>query len=226
MHATSEEVSDTTRRLAQFEATVENAKAQLSRSLHDDLGGLLVSAVMDSAWAEQHVIDNPQVRERLARVRTSLAAAIDLKRSVIEALRPSLLENFGLIATLRWYHKHNCEQARIACSETYPDEEPPFTPDASTALFRIAQEGLTTVMRHKSAKHAHLGLCIEGARLCLQINHDGEVLTAERRDEADRLSQWLVEHRVRALGGLVSMANPATGGMHLRVEVPLRNVLV
>src|SRR5580693_1837257 len=57
-------LSETTRRLAYFEATTEKEKARLSRALHDELGGLLVAAAMDTSWAEQHLVDNPSGRDR------------------------------------------------------------------------------------------------------------------------------------------------------------------
>jgi signal transduction histidine kinase len=225
-HSYDENRSDTTTQLARFEAATEKAKTQLSRSLHDDLGGLLVSAIMDTAWAEQHLVDCPDVRDRLRRVRDSLAAAVDLKRTMIENLRPSLLENFGLIAALRWYHKHNCRLAAISCSENYPAEEPPFTPEAATSLFRIVQEALTLTTSGKSVKNAHLGLRISHDTLCIQITHDGEATPPERRNEADRLAVWLLEHRIHALGGVLHIANPAAGGMKLGADIPLRNLLV
>jgi signal transduction histidine kinase len=227
MHSQSrQEFSDTTTQLARFEAHAEVSKTHLTRVLHDDFGGLLVAAIMDTAWAEQHLIDCPKIRERLSRVRECLAAAIDLKRNMIESLRPSLLENFGLFAALRWYHKHNCESAGISCTEAYPDEEPPFTDEASTALFRIVQEGLANVSRHKSAKNAHLDVHVDNAELSILVEHDGDILTIDRMDSEDHLSKWLLGHRVAALGGNVTFMHPAAGGMTLRAQIPLRNVLV
>lgn len=224
--ALRETKSDTTRMLALFETTAEEVKTRLSRALHDDLGGLLVAAVMDSAWAEQHLSGNQHVRERLGRIRESLAAAIDLKRKMIEDLRPSLLENFGLFAALRWHHKHYCAEAALRCSESYPEEEPSLAPSASTTLFRIVQEALTAVTRQSSAKSAHLGIELSQHELSIHVHHDGDVLSAKEREEADLVSFWLIEHRVRALGGKVSIVNPQTGGMKLCADIPLERIVL
>ncbi len=79
----------------------EREKAVLARELHDELGGLLVGARMDISWAEQHLAgDDPGVKERLRRVQQSLSAGVDLKRRIIEELRPTLLDNVGLFAAL------------------------------------------------------------------------------------------------------------------------------
>ena len=87
-----------------IQGVMEHQKAVLARDLHDELGGLLVGAVMDLAWAEQHMSAPPaELKQKLVRARQTLAAAIDMKRKLIEELRPTLLDNVGLFAALRWY---------------------------------------------------------------------------------------------------------------------------
>jgi signal transduction histidine kinase len=218
--------SETTKRLARLEFNAEQEKISLSRALHDDLGGLLVAAVMDIAWAEQHLDGNPDIRKRLGRIRDNLASAIALKRDMIENLHPSLLENFGLFATLRWYHKQNCNEAALKWTEAYPENEPSLSSQAAIALFRIIQEALAMITRQPSAKSAHLGFEIAKGEICIQLRHDGDILSAEQRDEADLYSFWLIEHRVRALGGKVIVANPTDGGMTLRAEIPLHHIMM
>jgi len=107
----------------------EREKAVLARELHDELGGLLVGARMDLSWAEQHLArDDPDMKQRLHRRAASLSAGVDLKRRIIEELRPTLLDNVGLFAALRWQLKETCGSAGLRCTEVYPDEEPKFTP--------------------------------------------------------------------------------------------------
>ena len=75
--------------IAHIQGVMELQKAALARELHDELGGLLVGAVMDLAWAEQHMSAPPtELRQKLVRARQTLASAIDLKRKLIEDLRP------------------------------------------------------------------------------------------------------------------------------------------
>jgi signal transduction histidine kinase len=214
-----------TRRLAYFEAGAEKEKIRISRALHDDLGGLLVAAAMDTAWAEQHLSDNPAVHERLKRIRVGLAGAIDLKRKLLEEIRPTLLENFGLVAALRWYHEHNCQSARLACTSEYPDEELDFSAPASNVLFRVVEEALALARRQPSAQSAHLRINTATGELCVQVSHDGDVLDERQRDEADEVSIWIIEQRLSALGGQVSVSHPATGGMLLEARVPLGRVV-
>ena len=96
--------------------------------------------------------DDPDLKLRLNRVQQNLAAGVDLKRRIIEELRPTLLDNVGLFAALRWQMKETCGSAGLKCSESYPDEEPRFKSEASIALFRIAQEAFSNILKHSAAQ--------------------------------------------------------------------------
>src|SRR6202012_694027 len=115
------EVEARTRELVELSTHLQNVaereKASLARELHDELGGLLVGARMDISWAEQHltagVVD---MKQRLNRVQQNLSGGIDLKRRIIEELRPTLLDNVGFIAALRWQLKESCARAGFKCN--------------------------------------------------------------------------------------------------------------
>ena len=129
---------------------MEHQRALLARELHDELGGLLVGAVMDVAWAEQHLSAPPaELRQKLTRARQTLAAAIDLKRKLIEELRPTLLDNVGLFAALRWHVQSACNSAGLVVNIRVPEQERRFLPNISIALFRIVQEALAVIMARK-----------------------------------------------------------------------------
>ena len=75
----------------------EQEKSALSRELHDELGGLLVAARMDLSWLQQRLpTSDPNIEQRFKRIHESLSAGVDLKRRVVEELRPTLLDNMGL----------------------------------------------------------------------------------------------------------------------------------
>src|SRR6266403_847202 len=81
----------------------EQEKSALSRELHDELGGLLVAARMDLSWLQQRLpTSDPAIDQRFKRIHDSLSAGVDLKRRVVEELRPTLLDNMGLFTALRW----------------------------------------------------------------------------------------------------------------------------
>ena len=206
----------------------EREKAVLARELHDELGGLLVGARMDISWAELHLAgDNPELKQRLHRVQQNLSAGVDLKRRIIEELRPTLLDNVGLFAALRWQLKETCGGAGLKCTEVYPDEEPTFTSEAAIALFRIAQEAFTNILKHSAAKSVDitLDMDMDEDAIVMQISDDGRGIPAGRLTAVGSHGLASMRHRVRALGGRLEMRSPPSGGTILLVRIPAINAL-
>ncbi len=225
-----QEVEERTRDLVELsthlQSVSEREKASLARELHDELGGLLVGARMDISWAEQHLtINDPDLKLRLNRVQQNLAAGVDLKRRIIEELRPTLLDNVGLFAALRWQMKETCAAAGLICSQSYPDEEPRFKSEASIALFRIAQEAFSNILKHSRAKTADLSLDMDDETLLMRIADDGIGMPADRFMAIGSHGLASMRHRVRALGGRLDVRKPASGGTLLVVQIPLANAL-
>ena len=161
-----QQVDERTRELTalstHLQGVSEQEKSALSRELHDELGGLLVAARMDLSWLQQRLpTSDPAIEQRFRRIHESLSAGVDLKRRVVEELRPTLLDNMGLFAALRWQFKETCRRAGLSCTETIPDSELKFSPDAAIGVFRIAQEALTNILKHAEAKSADLVIGIE-----------------------------------------------------------------
>jgi signal transduction histidine kinase len=202
----------------------EREKAALARELHDELGGLLVGARMDISWAEQRLADkDPDLKQRLHRVQQNLSAGVDLKRRIIEELRPTLLDNVGLFAALRWQLKETCGSAGLKCVELFPEEEPKFTSAAAIALFRIAQEAFTNIVKHSAAKSMDIALDMDGDAIVMQISDDGRGIPAGSLNAIGSHGLASMRHRVRALGGRLDIRSPASGGTTLLVRIPAGN---
>ena len=224
------EVEERTRELVELSTHLqdvsEREKAKLARELHDELGALLVSARMDISRVEQNLErDETDIRLRLARVQHNLAAGVDLKRRIIEELRPTLLDNVGLFAALRWQMKETCRNAALKCTEDYPQEEPKFTAEASIALYRVAQEALTNILKHSGAKAVDIALEIDAEEILLRIADDGRGIPASRLSATGSHGMASMRHRVRALGGSFAVSNPASGGTLIMARIPKANAL-
>lgn len=225
------EVEEQTRELVELsthlQSVAEREKASLARELHDELGGLLVGARMDISWAQQHLLsDDTDLKQRLSRVQQNLAIGVDLKRRIIEELRPTLLDNVGLFAALRWQLKETCGRAGLKCKEIYPDEEPKFTSEAAIALFRVAQEAFTNIVKHAAAKSMEIALDVDDDTLVLRIADDGKGIPPSRFAAAGSHGLASIRHRVRALGGKFDVTNPASGGTVLTVRIPAVTALM
>jgi signal transduction histidine kinase len=211
--------------IAHFQELAEHDKAELASELHDDLGGFLIGAVMDlSILAPRIATLGKDAQDKLGRIRQSLGSAIELTRRITEQLRPTLLDNVGLFAALRWQLKNACARNNVACTDALPVAEPKLTARASIALFRSTQEALFIGVERPGVTQLELAGSMDGSALCLQISGDGKGLS----DQASEITNLVLEsirHRIRALGGAVTLQNPSQGGIVLAMSAPLANVI-
>jgi signal transduction histidine kinase len=196
----------------------------LAHQLHDDLGGLMGAAVMDldSVRRVKPALSQNAI-ERVDRVKRTLEQAIDLKRHVIEDLRPSILDNFGLFAALRWQLKKTWGNSEVVSSETYPDVEPEFESGAAIVLFRIAQEALSMALLRVAVKSTDLSVRADPANFWMRFSDDGR-LNAEEQSQDPAMILASMRHRIRALGGTVEVSENKANATAMTVWMPFRRV--
>jgi signal transduction histidine kinase len=204
----------------------EQEKSALSRELHDELGGLLVAARMDLSWLQQRLpTSDPAIEQRFRRIHESLSAGVDLKRRVVEELRPTLLDNMGLFAALRWQFKETCRRAGMHCTETIPESELKFDPEASIGVFRVAQEALTNILKHAEARSADLYIDMRADVFHMRISDDGKGIAPPRLQHGLSHGLASMRHRIAALGGTLDIRNAPGSGTVLTATVPLSRML-
>jgi signal transduction histidine kinase len=199
----------------------ERDKASLARELHDQLGGILTPAKMDLAWLRMRLGADPQFGERMARLDALIDEAIDLKRRIIEKLRPSLLDHLGLPAALRWYAEEACAKAGLEPHVEVDKTLGRLAPDLEIGCFRLAQEAIDNAVQHARASHLDLTLERTAAGLHMTISDDGVGIADVRA--ARRKSRGLagMAHRVRSMGGTLEMRSPSGKGTRLEISIPL-----
>jgi len=202
-----------------LQSLAEKEKSELARTLHDELGGLLTAAKMDLSWLQSRV-EKPEHQERLAQLGSVLDEAMSLKRRVVEDLRPSLLEHFGLTTALRDYVHGTCAKAQIHAEIHLPDDGAPLPKDIAITLFRIVQEGLNNIVRHAAAKHVVLDLTADAKECAFTLRDDGRGFNPNASSDSWPHGIMGMQHRVRALGGRFSLESAPGKGTTLRVAVP------
>ncbi len=227
----SRQVSERTRELTalstHLQGVSELEKSALSRELHDELGGLLVAARMDLSWLQQRLANtDPAIEQRFKRIHESLSAGVDLKRRVVEELRPTLLDNMGLFAALRWQFKESCRRRGLVCTENIPEAELNFSPDAAIGVFRVAQEALTNILKHAEARSADLAVSIHHDTFVLRISDDGRGMSPTRLQTITSHGLAAMKHRISALGGSWEFYAPPTGGTVVTARIPLSSMLL
>jgi signal transduction histidine kinase len=196
-------------------------KAALAHELHNELGGLLAAMRMDLAQLQRRIaLPDAEAEAQWKRIDSAIVAAVELKRRIIEDLRPTLLDNMGLCTALRWHAEQVCSKAglRLACE--LPKEEPELDGDRSIAIFRCVQELLTNVVKHAKASRVKLSLRT-GGRLVVMMEDDGIGLPegALQRDGSHGLKQ--IAFRMQSIGGEVIMERLMPRGTHTTLSIPL-----
>jgi signal transduction histidine kinase len=212
-----------------LQSLAEQERSALSRELHDELGGLLVAARMDVSWLEDRVAtSDAEVQAHFKRVHDALQAGVDVKRRVVENLRPTLLDNLGLFPALRWQVADICGRAGLHCTERYPPQELDLTPEASIAIFRIVQEALTNILKHARARNVEVSIESRHQALIVRVRDDGVGLPLEPRQALrSHGSHGLaaMRHRAVGLGGQWHVLRMTGGGTEIEVRLPLDKIL-
>ena len=220
--ARTEELSE----LSTYLQTVrEEEKSRLARDIHDELGGILVGAKMDVAWAAQRCKTAlPEAAEKLNRALTVLDEGVEMKRRIIEELRPTLLDNLGISSALDWQVRQTCERAGLQYELNLADLELP--PEVSIALYRIAQEALTNIVKYASARNVEVELLGDDDGVSLIVHDDGAGLPSGV--ESSRLSHGIVgmRQRIRALNGTFKISSRPGSGTMIEVFIPVPKAAV
>ena len=196
----------------------EEERRRLSRELHDELGQSL-TAVMAYLWLveRQPPGDEAALRSRIGEARHLVSKTLSAMRELSQLLRPSVLDDFGLVPSLDSHLKAFAERHQIATTFSADDLPERLPADVEVALYRITQEALTNVARHAEASRVRVRLASVAGELRLEVEDNGVGLP---RGGASRPGTGLVgiRERARALGGTVAISSES--GTRLTVRVP------
>lgn len=207
----------------------EEEKVRLSRELHDEMGANLTSISMDLG-AVMHQIQKtePELAAQLKRARATLVDTVEMKRRIVENLRPSLLDNLGLCAAIESYCEEFSRLAALPCETDIADHIDGLAKagDSSLAiaLFRIVQESLTNIRKYARASKVSVTLKCSEEMLVLRIIDDGIGIASNTLVKP--MSHGLLGMRERALllGGTLTIRRGRNDrGTCIEVHIPLRH---
>ena len=210
----------------------EEEKRRLSRELHDEMGANLTSISMDiAAVVQQLQKTQPELADQLRRARSTLVDTVELKRRIIENLRPSLLDNLGLCAAIDSYCEEFGRLSNIPVDTQIGPEVDGIAKAGeatlSIALFRIVQESLTNIRKYARASSVSVSLRRNNDQLVLRIIDDGIGIAPNTL--AKPMSHGLLGMRERALllgGSLNIRRGREDRGTCIEVFIPLKGVPV
>ncbi len=207
-----------------LQTVAEVERSSLAKELHDELGGLLTAAKMDMAWLSGRLGTalDAAGEEKLRSVVQMLNQAMSLKRRVVENLRPSLLDHFGLPVALRSHFEEHCARAGVEYIATMPEEMGDLDGQTQLALFRVAQEALSNTLGRRDVKHVELVIEAEPEGYSMEIGDDGSAADAGSIASSVNGSRSMLgmRHRVESARGTLKVAAVPGQGNRIKVFVP------
>jgi two-component system sensor histidine kinase UhpB len=207
-----------------LEEVQEMERRRLSRELHDQVGqaltalGINLNILRGRCRGQDESVhacleDSIQMVERTT----------ELVRDVMADLRPPVLDDYGLMAALRWYGQRFESRTGVRTTVEGPEGDVRLSPRVENALFRIVQEALTNVAKHARATHAGVRMVVDEEQVTLTVVDDGVGLDFQPGTRLWPQMSWgltIMEERAEAAGGRCLISSRSEGGVSVHVEVP------
>ncbi len=199
----------------------EEERRRIARELHDEVGQSLTALIMGLGGAEEMIPQELEpLRRRLEEIRTLTAGTLEEIRRLMVDLRPTLLDDLGLIPAIHWYAETHLARAGVEPRIEVVGPKRRLPPPVETALFRVIQEATTNIVKHAGAKTATIRLQFEASSITASIADDGKGFDPrEKRPEGFGLLG--MEERVTLLGGIFTLDSRPGHGTRITFTIPV-----
>ncbi len=202
----------------------EDERKQISRQLHDEIAQILTGInVHLSALTETARIKPKDLRGRIEKTRQLVTQSIEIVHRFACNLRPTMLDDLGLIPALRSFVKELAEREGLPIQFTAVPDVEELDISHRTVFYRVTQEALTNVVRHAQAKRATVCINNVANAIRLEIHDDGKSFPTERIQAAKkggRLGLLGMRERVEMVGGRFTIESTPGTGTTVKVEIP------
>jgi len=218
---------DLQRLSAQLMNAQEAERKRISRELHDELGQALTAMRINLASLESELLPTLSSAngEMLVETGRMVDEMLDHVRELALTFRPTMLDELGLIPTLRWYTDRYARRLGIEVELEANGLEGRLPTEIETALYRVVQEALTNIARHAQARRVRLHLMRRGARVVVTIQDDGVGFKLEKSAGLDHPVSGAgligMRERIALLGGTLHIQAAPGRGTRISVVVPV-----
>jgi signal transduction histidine kinase len=197
----------------------EAERRAISRELHDEVGQSLGALLVDLARLSSNLpADDDQIRQRLDHMKSVAERTVGTVRDIALLLRPSMLDDLGLVAALEWQGREVSRRSEIEVSVESENVSEDLPDEYKICIYRLVQEALNNAVRHSQARNAKVRVSASGSGIAVEVGDDGHGFDPRR---ARGLGILGMEERVKRLGGTLTVKSAAGQGAVLRAELPL-----
>lgn len=199
----------------------EEERGRISRELHDVIAQTLsgISVRLSTLELESKTaISHLDLQQSIADTQQLVKQSVDVVHRFARDLRPTMLDDLGLIPALRTYLRDYMETTGIRASLTVFAGVERCDSGIRTALYRVAQEALTNVARHAHATRVDVSIREIDGRVCMRIEDDGSGFDATGK--TSRLGLMGMRERIEMIGGVFSLTSAPGRPTTIQVEIP------
>jgi PAS domain S-box-containing protein len=211
------------RQLATHLETIREAeRTHMAREIHDELGQQLTGLKMDISWINRRLkTEDKEVQQKIKETIQLIDGTVKTVRRIATELRPSILDDLGLIAAMEWQSEEFEKRAEIKSKFTSNVTSINVPTELATGVFRIYQESLTNVLRHSEATLVKAALQIKDAILILKITDNGKGFNASEIKNKKTLGLLGMKERTMLMGGSYEINSKPGKGTSVIIIVPL-----
>jgi signal transduction histidine kinase len=199
----------------------EDERRALSRELHDEVGQAFSTILMEIENLQDYIRE-PSLESRLRSIRGLAESGVNETRNMALLLRPSMLDDFGLLPALEWQGRETAKRTGLSVSISASELAEHLPEEHKTCVYRVVQEALNNCARHAQATKAQVTVSGRAEEIVLTVQDDGCGFDAARVRGLGLLG---MEERVRHLGGDFSIESSAGRGTRLNVRLPLASLM-
>jgi signal transduction histidine kinase len=207
---------------ARLVSAQEEERRAISRELHDEVGQSLSALLMEAGNAAALVPDtspdSSDVRRHVESIKKLAEASVNVIRNMTLLLRPSMLDDFGLVPALEWQAREVSKRTGLRVHVTAEEAAGELPDQLRTCIYRVVQEALHNCARHSQARSVRVIVRQEAHRILLSVEDDGHGFDARR---VRGLGMIGMEERVTHLGGAFEVRSQPGGGTRVAAELPL-----
>jgi two-component system sensor histidine kinase DegS len=201
----------------------EAERQRLSRQMHDGPAQALSNFILQTEIAMRLMdVDVAQAKEELANLKTSAMGNFQKVRNFIFELRPMMLDDLGLIPTLRKYCEAFKEQSGLEVNVTVTGTERRLEPYIEVMFFRATQELLGNISRHSQATTVKVQVDLGSDLIRVSVGDNGKGFDPETLKDSNNLGLKLIRERAEMLGGNFEIDSSAGSGARISFSVPAK----
>jgi PAS domain S-box-containing protein len=200
----------------------EVEKKRFSKELYDDIGQRLSVLKLDLDWLEHSLPETQEgAPERVAQMQGMLDQVITLTKNMASALRPPLLDDFGLMAAVEWVVDNFQKRTSITCNVEGIGIPIKLGDPVKSAVFRVIQEALLNIERHAQASNVQVVLDHTDKKLDVLIQDDGIGMAPESENKTECYGLIAMQERIFVLGGTITIENIKPQGVSIHASIPI-----